>query len=132
MKYCSVCKRHKCCGPAETRTVEVQFKCTGQPEVVVDGQPEVVVEPVMMIRTCKCHRLKECPFLWRWPFFSRVHPLRVRGVGNDRVLIRFEFDPVVCRTAGTETVTETETGVVQFMLSSRCDATTREISTSVK
>jgi len=26
MKYCSVCKRHKCCGPAETRTVPVEFK----------------------------------------------------------------------------------------------------------
>ena len=37
----------------------------------------------------------------------------------------------MCRTAGTETVTETETGVVQFTLSSRCDATMCEISTSV-
>jgi len=33
----------------------VEFKCP--------GQPDVVVEQVMVIRTCKCYRLKECPFL---------------------------------------------------------------------
>jgi len=55
MKFCSVCKRHKCCGPADTRTTPVEFKCP--------GQPEVVVEPMMMIRTCKCYRLKDCLFL---------------------------------------------------------------------
>ena len=63
MKYCSVCKRHRCCGPAETRTVPVEFKCP--------GQPDVDIQQMMMIRTCKCYRQKECPFVsfvWHFPF----------------------------------------------------------------
>lgn len=56
LNYCSECnKRHRCCGPAETDTEPVEFKCS--------GQPDVVVKQMMMIVTCKCYRLKECPFL---------------------------------------------------------------------
>ena len=56
LSYCNVCnKRHRCCGPDDTGTEPVEFKCP--------GQPEVVIEHLMIIHTCKCYRQKECPFL---------------------------------------------------------------------
>jgi connective tissue growth factor len=55
LKYCSTCKRNKCCGPGQDRTIPVKFKCP--------GETELKDEQLMIIKTCKCFKLKDCPFL---------------------------------------------------------------------
>ncbi len=52
-KYCSTCKRDKCCGPGKTRTIAVEFKCS-------EGRS--TVEPVMWIKNCQCHKEHRCPW----------------------------------------------------------------------
>ncbi len=52
-KYCSTCKRDKCCGPGKTRTITVEFKCSDD---------RSTVEPVMWIKNCQCHKEHRCPW----------------------------------------------------------------------
>jgi hypothetical protein len=54
VKYCSTCKKYKCCGPGKTKTVEFDFTCkdTGQKKT----------HSFMWLRTCTCYPTRRCPF----------------------------------------------------------------------
>ena len=62
MKYCNICSRNKCCGPEKTSTRQVWFTCP---------EKKRFSKPVMFIKTCKCHKMKDCPFMWT-PYWSEV------------------------------------------------------------
>lgn len=51
LKYCSTCKKNKCCSPARSKTMEVRFDCS-------DGK--TVNEKMMSIQKCECKALKKC------------------------------------------------------------------------
>ncbi|ELT91911.1 hypothetical protein CAPTEDRAFT_165049 [Capitella teleta] len=52
LKYCSTCKKHKCCGPGKTKDVFVDFDCEGKR----------ITERFMWIRNCECVRQRTCPY----------------------------------------------------------------------
>lgn len=52
-KYCTTCKRNRCCGPVKTRTLPVSFRC---------HDSKLITKPLMFIDSCKCYRQKVCPF----------------------------------------------------------------------
>lgn len=51
LKYCSTCKKNKCCGPGKATTIDVQFTCP-------DGK--TIKEKMMRIQKCECKALKKC------------------------------------------------------------------------
>ncbi|XP_064649438.1 CCN family member 2-like isoform X2 [Lineus longissimus] len=51
-KYCSDCKKNKCCAPHITKTIPVKFECK-------HGVRET--HDFMWIKNCKCHH-RNCPF----------------------------------------------------------------------
>ncbi|KAK2150230.1 hypothetical protein LSH36_417g04021 [Paralvinella palmiformis] len=52
-KYCSTCKKRKCCGPGRTKTRRIQFKCP-------DGK--LFTEQFMWVKNCECFKTRRCPF----------------------------------------------------------------------
>ena len=56
-KFCSTCKKSKCCGPGGSKTKAVEFTCA-------DGRK--TVEPFMWIKNCACHKNHRCP----WKLFT--------------------------------------------------------------
>jgi len=52
-KFCSTCKRRKCCAPGRTKTIQMEFTCP-------DGRQ--VVESFMWIKNCECHKDRRCPW----------------------------------------------------------------------
>ncbi|KAK2190093.1 hypothetical protein NP493_88g01035 [Ridgeia piscesae] len=52
LKYCSTCKKRKCCVPGRTRTMNVDFQCP-------DGT--LITERFMWIRNCECYKWHRCP-----------------------------------------------------------------------
>jgi len=51
-KFCSTCKRRKCCTPGRTKTIQMEFTCP-------DGRQ--VSEAFMWIKNCECHKDRRCP-----------------------------------------------------------------------
>jgi len=51
-KFCSTCKRRKCCAPGRTKTIQMEFTCP-------DGRQ--ITEPFMWIKNCECHKDRRCP-----------------------------------------------------------------------
>lgn len=49
-RFCGVCSDGRCCTPHNTKTIQVEFRCS-------PGQ--VIKKPVMVIGTCTCH--SNCP-----------------------------------------------------------------------
>jgi len=52
LKYCSTCKKNKCCGPDKAREIKVQFRCP---------ENKIIIKPFELIKTCKCYRMDKCP-----------------------------------------------------------------------
>ena len=50
LKFCSTCKKDKCCGPGRTKTVSMDFKCK--------GKEEREVYQFMWIRNCDCNKAR--------------------------------------------------------------------------
>lgn len=51
LKYCSNCKKNKCCGPGRTKTIDVEFNCP---------EGKMITEKMMQIQKCECKALKKC------------------------------------------------------------------------
>ena len=51
-KFCSTCKRTKCCGPGRTRNIHVVFKC---------ANGRMFAEQMMWIKSCECRTQSTCP-----------------------------------------------------------------------
>jgi len=54
LKYCSTCRRNRCCGPRRSRTLhDVQFRCPDN---------KLISERFMQIRSCECRATNNCPY----------------------------------------------------------------------
>jgi len=54
LKYCSTCRRNRCCGPRRSRTLHnLQFRCPDN---------KLISERFMLIRSCECRATTNCPY----------------------------------------------------------------------
>jgi len=54
LKYCSTCRRNRCCGPRRSKTLhDVQFRCPDN---------KLISERFMQIRSCECRATTNCPY----------------------------------------------------------------------
>jgi len=54
LKYCSTCRRNRCCGPRRAKTLhDVQFRCPDN---------KLISERFMQIRSCECRATSNCPY----------------------------------------------------------------------
>lgn len=54
LKYCSTCRRNRCCSPRRSRTMaNVQFRCPDN---------KLISERFMLIRSCECRATTNCPY----------------------------------------------------------------------
>jgi len=54
LKYCSTCRRNRCCAPRRARTLHhVQFRCPDD---------KLISERFMQIRSCECRATTNCPY----------------------------------------------------------------------
>ena len=58
LKFCSTCKKHKCCGPGRTKTVDIDFECK-------DKNTPIVTHKFMWIKNCECYMKRRCPFTYK-------------------------------------------------------------------
>lgn len=53
LKYCSACRRNRCCSPRRSTTVNVQFRCPDD---------KLIIERFMEIHRCECRATTNCPY----------------------------------------------------------------------